>query len=141
MKAGAVILLWDGDDLGLMLRDNRPDIPFPCYWSLFGGWLEPAETALDAIRRELFEELNLRIPVQYLAFLGIHFVSTHLSPYRERIHINVFSARLSDCLGQLSLSEGQSYSFFAVPLDGSLKIIPYHRSLIERFAYPGVGND
>jgi 8-oxo-dGTP pyrophosphatase MutT (NUDIX family) len=57
----AVALLSTPDGRYLMqLRDPRPDILLPDHWALFGGTVEPGETAEAAIRRELVEELEFR---------------------------------------------------------------------------------
>lgn len=42
-------------------RDDLPTLIFPNEWSLFGGGLEAGETADEALRRELREELALEI--------------------------------------------------------------------------------
>ncbi len=41
----------------LQLRDNIPDIPWPGMWGTFGGQVEKGESSLEAIVRELREEL------------------------------------------------------------------------------------
>ncbi|CDO59344.1 mutator protein [Candidatus Phaeomarinobacter ectocarpi] len=43
----------------VQLRDDIPTIFFPNHWGCFGGALEPGETHLDALHRELHEELAL----------------------------------------------------------------------------------
>jgi 8-oxo-dGTP pyrophosphatase MutT (NUDIX family) len=58
--AAAVIRLEDGRYL-MQLRDQRRDIWYPGCWGCFGGSTDPGESALDALRRELLEELELRV--------------------------------------------------------------------------------
>lgn len=41
------------------LRDNNPEIPFPNHWDLIGGHVEKRETPLDALKREMMEEIEL----------------------------------------------------------------------------------
>lgn len=44
-----------------MLRDNRPDIPFPNQWDVPGGGREGEESPETCALRELEEELGLRL--------------------------------------------------------------------------------
>ncbi|WP_149825443.1 NUDIX hydrolase [Streptomyces tailanensis] len=43
----------------LQLRDEKPDICWPGYWSLPGGGSEPGETPMDTVLRELKEETGI----------------------------------------------------------------------------------
>jgi 8-oxo-dGTP pyrophosphatase MutT (NUDIX family) len=45
----------------MQLRDRRPDIWYPDAWGCFGGAVEPGESQVDALRRELREELELEV--------------------------------------------------------------------------------
>jgi 8-oxo-dGTP pyrophosphatase MutT (NUDIX family) len=56
--AAAIIRVGDEGYL-MQLRDSRPDIWYPGRWNLFGGAVDPGETPIDALRRELQEELEL----------------------------------------------------------------------------------
>jgi 8-oxo-dGTP pyrophosphatase MutT (NUDIX family) len=58
--AAAIIRVNDGRYL-MQLRDQRPDIWYPGCWGCFGGSTDTGEAALDALRRELLEELELRV--------------------------------------------------------------------------------
>ncbi|HEX7748877.1 MAG TPA: Nudix family hydrolase [Bordetella sp.] len=53
-------LILRGD--GLLLLGQRPgDKPWPGWWELPGGKLEPGETVLQALARELHEEIGIRV--------------------------------------------------------------------------------
>jgi 8-oxo-dGTP pyrophosphatase MutT (NUDIX family) len=45
----------------MQLRDVRPDIWYPGHWGCFGGSSEPGEEPLQALCRELQEELELQV--------------------------------------------------------------------------------
>ena len=45
----------------LQLRDDKKNIKNPGKWGTFGGGIEKKESSLDAIKRELKEELRLKI--------------------------------------------------------------------------------
>ena len=49
----------------LLVRRGRP--PSAGLWSVPGGKVEPGESELDAVRREVFEETGLRVEVGPLA--------------------------------------------------------------------------
>jgi 8-oxo-dGTP diphosphatase len=58
----AQVLLFDrGGRLLVYLRDDRPEIPFPNHWDLFGGHLEAGETPEQALVREVREELGITL--------------------------------------------------------------------------------
>ena len=43
----------------LQLRDNKKNIIFPNRWGFFGGEVNNNESHYKAIKREMFEELNI----------------------------------------------------------------------------------
>lgn len=56
--AAAILHTEDGQYL-LQQRDANPSIFYPGHWGCFGGALENGESPMDALRRELMEELQL----------------------------------------------------------------------------------
>ena len=57
-RIAAIIFENDQDEILLYMRDNKPGIPFPHHWDLFGGHVEDGESPEEALVREVKEELN-----------------------------------------------------------------------------------
>jgi len=60
-------LICDGCVL-TMLRDDKPDIPFPAMWDFPGGGREGEETPEECVLRELKEEFGLRLSLDCLTY-------------------------------------------------------------------------
>jgi 8-oxo-dGTP pyrophosphatase MutT (NUDIX family) len=59
--AVAALLVHDDERYVMQLRDAVPQIFYPNHWGCFGGAVDAGETPLDALRRELEEELEFRM--------------------------------------------------------------------------------
>ena len=59
----AVACILHTKDLRILmnLRDNKKNIFYSNHWGLFGGGVEKGETYLQALKREIYEETNLKI--------------------------------------------------------------------------------
>ena len=101
--AGIMIKNAKGEFL-FQLRDNNPHIPNANKWGIFGGGIEPGESAVQTIIRELKEELNLDIVPEKLQLIF------KKETKKERRY--VFYYGLSEHIQDLHLMEGQAYSFF-----------------------------
>jgi 8-oxo-dGTP pyrophosphatase MutT (NUDIX family) len=102
----AIAIIYNDQKQFLMqLRDNKPDILYPGVWGLFGGHLEPGETAEVGLVRELAEEINY-VPVD------IEFFAIYADEIAERY---VFAGRLAVDLKELTLNEG--WDFGLITLD------------------------
>jgi 8-oxo-dGTP pyrophosphatase MutT (NUDIX family) len=57
-NAVAALLVLDDGRYAMQLRDFKPQIFYPGHWGLFGGAVDAGESEVDALRRELREELG-----------------------------------------------------------------------------------
>ncbi len=59
---GVKVALVNNGKVLTILRDNKPNIPYPNMWDLAGGGRENDESPYETMRREVMEELNIDIP-------------------------------------------------------------------------------
>lgn len=121
--AAAIIVLDDGRYL-LQLRDNKAGIIFPGHWGLFGGGVEEGERPVDALRRELNEELGLAVaelrPLTRFEFDLVPLGLTRI--YREFFEVPLPVAAIP------SLQIGEGAAFEAFTRDQLLalpRLVPY----------------
>lgn len=133
--AVAAIILIDGQYL-LQKRDPRPDIWYPDFWGLFGGGVEPGEKPLEALARELNEELELNIkrPPEFFTRFDFDLGGVGLPTYFRNFYIIDIS--LMEYSG-LVLHEGAEMRVFSgaeilsdtrvSPYDNFALMLHYHR--------------
>jgi 8-oxo-dGTP diphosphatase len=90
----------------LQLRDDIPTIPFPGMWAIPGGMLEPPETPLACIVREVAEELGVE-----MAPADVTHLMTRTRSYGVE---HTFTARLDVPAEEIRLTEGQRVAWFPV---------------------------
>jgi 8-oxo-dGTP diphosphatase len=106
----ATALLFDGEGKFLIyLRDNKPTIPFPNHWDLFGGHVEQGESPLQALYRELNEELRVT-PLTVEFFKDYHVSGGDAQPNIK----HVFIVRIAESAQMLQLYEGQELRAIAI---------------------------
>jgi len=118
-----VIVLEDGRYI-LQERDDKPGIFYPGHWGLFGGAVDEAETADQAIVRELDEELGLAFERLEL-FTTMTFDMSYAGLgvlYRAFFLVHLPEQRLGD----IRLGEGRAFAAFTPDeLFGGMPIVPY----------------
>jgi 8-oxo-dGTP diphosphatase len=102
MNKVATALLFDRNNkLLIYLRDDKPDIPFPNYWDLFGGHVEEGETPEIALVRELKEELDIDVT-------DYRFYKAFESPEEAKPNTKfVYLVHIQQAAEELTLHEGQ----------------------------------
>lgn len=108
---GAKIAILRGDDVLTLLRDDRPDIPFPNEWDLPGGGREGDETPVQTVARELFEELSVTLDPSKIIY---H--SADKAASNPELLVHFFVARWDD-LGDDAIvlgDEGQHWRWMPV---------------------------
>ena len=103
----AILLL--GDRFILQLRDNKRSIAAPGKWSLFGGQISNAESALEAIQREISEELSIQMPTFDYLWSCDHFGEFE----RRMIKMSFFVADIERFWPFKRLMEGQRAEAFS----------------------------
>jgi 8-oxo-dGTP diphosphatase len=123
-RIAGVILYRDGKVL-LQHRDDDPAIISPGKWAIFGGHVEEREDPEEAARREIAEELGLRLEGD------LQFVLHTVSEERERFF---FAAPLTVELDELILNEGQGMALLGPDVWDDYPIVPLHRRILEEFS-------
>ncbi len=107
----------------LQQRDDNPAIRYPSHWSLFGGTIEDGESPVEAVAREVHEEID--------------FEMRNFGLFREFVQNNkrefAFAGELSATLDELTLSEGQGMNLFYPSQLKDLQIRPDDKDTLEKY--------
>jgi 8-oxo-dGTP diphosphatase len=105
MIGAGIILLNSNNEVLLLLRDDRVDIPFPNMWDIPGGKVEINEDPEFAVRREMNEELGIANLDEIDLFKII--TSENLTDY-------IFWKKLELNPLEIDLKEGQRIEYFSL---------------------------
>lgn len=122
--ANAVIVV--GGRYALQHRDDRPSIPWPGHWGLFGGAIEPGEAPDVAVAREIMEELGLAASFRLLFSTDVY-----QDWWGQRRELYVFETDVTDSWARHRLGEGQGVGVFDAA-DLPTPIAPVARDMIAR---------
>lgn len=105
------VLLRESD--GALLISSRPaGKPYAGYWEFPGGKIEAGETVEQALRRELIEELGVRIGKAH-----VWKVTEHDYPHAlVRLHW----CKVTEWTGEFEMREGQQMAWQQLPLSVAL---------------------
>lgn len=84
---GANLLLFLGDRLAVLQRDDKPDIPWPGYWDLPGGLREVGESPEACVLRETREELSIHLTGKDLSWSRVFQQAGHAPVWMFAAHV------------------------------------------------------
>ena len=114
------------DQQGRIFATQRGYGPWRGWWEFPGGKIEAGETPEEAVRREIFEELDTRIAVEAL-------VDTVEWDYPEfHLTMHCYLSRIE--AGELTLNEHEAARWLAPEELGSVRWLPADLQLIEKLS-------
>lgn len=102
-SGSSIIFLNSRNQVLLLLRDDKPEIPFPNMWDLPGGHVEPDETPFECIVREMLEEIETDVSTSRLH---------KIYDFDDRIE-HIFMMALETEAESIPLHEGQRLRWFS----------------------------
>ena len=122
------IITWDGKLLMERRRDNNT-------WALPGGGCKRRETGLDAVVRECYEELGLRIPKDRFVKRKVYDNPGRIAAYRDgsiwRMVIVVYGLELHEQPVLRISAESRELRFFTKAEVSGLDIAVTHRDIVS----------
>ncbi len=122
------IITWDGK----LLLERRRDSDT---WGLIGGGVKKQETGREAIVREVYEELGLRIPKERFEKLAVYGEPGRIAAYRDgsiwRMVIVVYGLELTQEPKLRISAESRELRFFTKEEIGEIEIPVTHSDIVE----------
>ena len=117
---------------GKILLEKRRDSDT---WGLIGGGVKKQETELQAITREIYEELGLRIPKEKFRRLAVYGEPGRIAAYRDgsvwRMVIVVFGLEFEEEPTMRISSESKELRFFTKEELKDIDIVITHSDIVE----------
>ena len=117
---------------GKILLEKRRDCDL---WGLVGGGVKRQETPLDAITREVYEELGLRIPKGKFQKLSVYGEPGRIAAYRDgsvwRMVVVVYRLELETQPEIVISAESRDMRFFSKEELKDIEIVVTHSDIVD----------
>lgn len=117
---------------GKLLLEKRRDCDL---WGLVGGGVKKQETSLDAITREIYEELGLRVSKDRFKKLGVYGEPGRIAAYQDgsiwRMVVVVFSLELEKEPDIVLSEESRDMRFFSMEELKDIEIVVTHSDIVD----------
>lgn len=104
-------------------------------WGLIGGGVKKHETEEQAIVREVYEELGIRVSKERFQRLAVYGEPGRIAAYRDgsiwRMVIVVFGLELENCMNIRISSESKDLRFFTREELKEIEIVVTHSDIVE----------
>lgn len=126
-----LLIVTDDDRLLLHLRDDEPGILHPGCWAGFGGALEDGESTLDALHREVREEIGVEV-------IDPEFLVEVVDTEGAEDDVSLFFVRGGIAPEDIDLQEGAAVGVHSFDAIADLKMTPFVRRAIQRHLEPRI---
>jgi len=123
--AVSIILLNSKNEVLLFLRDDKSTIPFPNTWDLLGGHIEEGESPEECIRREMDEEIEIKLGEIKL------FKKYEWPDFDEFIFWKVIDLNIPE----IDLHEGQRLAYFNRSQLNSTELAFHYNQVFQDFFF------
>ena len=117
---------------GKILLEKRRDCDI---WGLVGGGVKKQETSLQAITREIYEELGLRVSQDKFQKLAVYGEPGRIAAYQDgsvwRMVIVVFRLELEEEPAMTISAESKELRFFSKEELKDIEIVVTHSDIVE----------
>ena len=117
---------------GKILLEKRRDCDI---WGLVGGGVKKTESPLQAIAREIKEELGLRIPLDAFQKLGVYGEPGRIAAYQDgsiwRMVVVVFGLELETEPEMVISPESKALRFFSKEELKDIEIVVTHSDIVD----------
>ena len=101
-KGTSIIFVNDKKQVLLLLRDDKPDIPYPNMWDIPGGHVDDGETPEQCIVREMKGEMDLNLE-EFQLLSVMEFIDRIEYTFWKKANLDIQS---------INLHEGQKLKWF-----------------------------
>lgn len=117
---------------GKLLLEKRSDCDI---WGLVGGGVKKQETPLQAITREIYEELGVRISPEKMKKLAVYGEPGRVAAYQDgsiwRMVIVAYSLELEEEPEMVISHESKALRFFSKEEVENIEIVITHSDIVE----------
>ena len=125
-----------------LLLEKRRDSDL---WGLVGGGVKDSESELQAMVREIYEELGIRVPKERIQRLGVYGEPGRIAAYQDgsiwRMVVVVFGLELEEIPPLVISAESRELRFFSAEELKDIEIVVTHSDIVEDWFISGQWKD